>query len=304
VALRQSFVEPPTLVRLDLATGAATALTGFNDEILAAVDLGSYESVTYPGANGFEIQMWVVYPPGFDRSSRWPLYLLLHGGPHNGVTDSWHWRWNAQVFAGWGYVTGWHNFHGSSGFGQEFADSITPERAELPYRDTLAAAEWFADQGWIDPDRMAAGGGSYGGYLAAVLLGREHPFKTLVAHAGVYNLITQYGADYGAGERRHGEHWEAVEQFARNSPHTGAGSFATPTLVIHGQLDYRVPVNHGLELFNTLQNRGVRSRLIYYPDENHWVLKPANSIHWYGATQEWLGELVGSGASASTPQDR
>ncbi len=296
VALRQAFTEPPTLVRVELPSGAATKLTSFNDEVLASVDLGEYESVTYEGANGDPIQMWVVYPPGFDRSQEWPLYLLLHGGPHNAVTDSWHWRWNAQVFAGWGLVTGWHNFHGSSGFGQEFTDSINPERAELPYLDTIAAADWFASRPWIDADRMAAGGGSYGGYLASVLLGREHPFRTLVAHAAVYNLVTQYGADYGAGTRRHGEHWEQPEQFARNSPHTGAGSFHTPTLVIHGQLDYRVPVNHGIELFNTLQNRGVPSRLIYFPDENHWILQPANSIYWYDAKREWLGEYIGFGA--------
>lgn len=296
VALRQAFTEPPTLVRVDPSTGAATTLTSFNVEILASVDLGEYESVTYEGANGDTIQMWVVYPPGFDRSQQWPLYLLLHGGPHNAVTDSWHWRWNAQVFAGWGLVTGWHNFHGSSGFGQEFTDSINPERAEMPYLDTVAAADWFASQPWIDDDRMAAGGGSYGGYLASVLLGREHPFQALVAHAAVYNLVTQYGADYGASERRHGEHWEQPEQFARNSPHTGAGSFETPTLVIHGQLDYRVPVNHGIELFNTLQNRGVPSRLIYFPDENHWILQPANSIYWYDSKREWLEEYIGFGA--------
>jgi dipeptidyl aminopeptidase/acylaminoacyl peptidase len=295
VALRQAFVEPPTLVRLDLETGAATKLTTFNDEILASVAMGDYESVTYQGAGGAPIQMWVVYPPGFDRTKRWPLYLLLHGGPHNGIADSWHWRWNAQVFAGWGLVTGWHNFHGSSGFGQEFTDSINPERAEKPYQDTVKAAAWFAAQPWLDDDRMAAGGGSYGGYLASVLLGREHPFRTLVAHAAVYNLLTQYGADYGAGARRHGEHWEAPEQFARNSPHAGAGAFSTPTLVIHGQLDYRVPLNHGMELFNTLQNRGVESRLIYYPDENHWILKPANSVHWYGAKKDWLERFIGFG---------
>jgi dipeptidyl aminopeptidase/acylaminoacyl peptidase len=295
VALRQSFTEPPTLVRVNPADGTVTKLSAFNDEILAGVDFGTYESVTYAGANGHEIQMWINYPPDFDPARRWPLYLLLHGGPHNGVTDSWHWRWNAQVFSAWGYVTAWHNFHGSSGFGQEFCDAINPERAELPYIDTIKAAEWLAARPWIDADRLTAGGGSYGGYLASVVLGREHPFKTLVAHAAVYNLITQYGADYGAGKRRHGEHWEEAEQFFRNSPHTGAGNFSTPTLVIHGQQDFRVPLNHGIELYQTLKNRGVKTSLIYFPDENHWVLKPNNSIYWYGAKQTWLDEFVGHG---------
>lgn len=295
VGLRQGFSEPPTLVRIDTRTGAATKLSTFNDELLAGVRWGRYESVTYPGSGGKDIQMWVVYPPDFDPQQRWPLYLLLHGGPHNGITDGFHWRWNAQVFAGWGYVTAWHNFHGSSGFGQEFTDSINPKQSELPYTDTIKAAEYFAGQSWIDGDRMAAGGGSFGGYLASILLGREHPFKTLVAHAAVYNWFTQYGADYGAGKRRFGEFWETMEQFSTSSPHFGAGYFSTPTLVIHGQLDMRVPVNHGVELFNTLQNRGVRSRFVYYPDENHWILKPNNSLHWYGEKRQWLAEFIGSG---------
>ena len=292
VALRQSFVEPPTLVRVDPRRGSVTKLSSFNDEILAEVDFGRYESVTYAGANGDPVQMWVVYPPGFDPEKKYPLYLLLHGGPHNGITDSFHYRWNAQVFSGWGYVTGWHNFHGSSGFGQDFTDSINPFQSELPYIDTIKAAEWFAEKPWIDSERMGAGGGSYGGYLASILLGREHPFKTLVAHAAVFNWLTQYAADYGASQRRHGEFWEKPGHYEKSSPHMGAANFDTPTLVIHGQLDYRVPLNHGIELFNILQNRGVRSRLVYYPDENHWILKPNNSLRWYQEKKDWLAEFL------------
>lgn len=292
LALRQSFVEPPTLVRVDARRGDVTKLSGFNDEILAGVDFGRYESVTYEGADGDPIQMWVIYPPGFDPEKKYPLYLLLHGGPHNGIPDGFHFRWNAQVFSGWGYVTAWHNFHGSSGFGQDFTDSINPKQSELPYVDTIKAAEWFARKPWIDADRMAAGGGSFGGYLASILLGREHPFKTLIAHAAVFNWKTQYGADYGASRRRHGEYWVNPEHYELSSPHMGAASFETPTLVIHGQLDYRVPLNHGIELFNILQNRGVRSRFVYYPDENHWILKPNNSLHWYQGKKDWLAELL------------
>jgi len=294
VGLRQSFVEPPTLVSINTRTGGARQLSRFNDEVLADVNWGRFESVTYRGANDQDIQMWIVYPPDFDPGKKWPMYLLLHGGPHNGVTNAFHWRWNAQVFAGWGYVTAWHNFHGSSGFGQEFTDSINPEQSELPYIDTIKAAEYFAGKPWVDGERMAAGGGSYGGYLASILLGREHPFQTLVAHAAVYNWYTQYAADYGASKRRFGEFWASPDHYTLSSPHYGAGNFNTPTLVIHGQLDYRVPVTHGIELFNTLQNRGVRSRFIYYPDENHWILKPNNSLHWYSEKKAWLAEFIGA----------
>lgn len=292
VALRQSFSEPPTAVAVAPRDGTVTKLSSFNDALLAPVTMGKVESVTYPGAGGADIQMWVVYPPGFDPAKKYPLFLLLHGGPHNGITDGWTFRWNAQVFAGWGYVVAWHNFHGSSGFGQAFTDSINPDRITKPYEDTIKAAEWFASKPWIDRERMVAGGGSYGGFLASTLLGREHPFKALIAHAAVYNEFTQYGADYGANKRRHFEFWEDPEAFARYSPHTAAANFDTPTLVTHGQLDYRVPVNQGFELFNALQNRGVRSRMIYYPDENHWILKPQNSLHWYEEVRKWIAEFA------------
>lgn len=295
VGLRQSFTEPPTLVSIIARTGAATKLSDFNDGVLSRLTPGKVESVTYKGANDADVQMWVVYPPGFSPDRKWPLYLLLHGGPHNGVTDGYQWRWNAQVFANWGYVTAWHNFHGSSGFGQAWADAITKEWMALPYEDTIKAADWFRAQPWIDAERMAAGGGSFGGYLASALLGKPHPFKTLIAHAAVYNFYTQYGSDYGAEKRRYGEFWEDVERFARNSPHTFAASFNTPTLVIHGQLDQRVPVNHGIELFNALQNRGVPSKLVYFPDENHWIMKPQNSLFWYETTRQWLEKYVQPG---------
>ena len=295
IALRQSFTEPPTLVAISIKDGAATKLSGDNDAELAATAFGKVESVTYKGADGADIQMWVVYPPGFDPAKKYPLYLLLHGGPHNGIYDSWTFRWNAQVFAGWGYVTAWHNFHGSSGFGQAFTDSINPDGITKPYEDTIKAAEWLAAKPWIDKDRMAAGGGSYGGFLAATLLGRPHPFKTLIAHAAVFDNYTMYGGDYGAERNRFFEAWEKPEEWAKYSPSTSAANFNTPTLVIHGQLDQRVPLNNGMELFQILQNRGVPSRLVYFPDENHWILKRQNSLFWYSEVKNWLAHYAPAG---------
>ena len=143
---------------------------------------------------------------------------------------------------------------------------------------------------------MVAAGGSYGGFLATTLLGRKHPFKALVAHAAVYNLFTQQGADYGAETERFFNFWDKPEEFARYSPHSSAGNFNTPTLVIHNQHDLRVPVNHGIELFNTLQKRGVPSKLVYFPDENHWVLKPQNSLFWYQTVRDWVATYAKPGA--------
>ncbi len=294
VATNQSFVYPPRVVRVT-AAGETVRLDTFNDEVLASVDLGTYESVTYTGHDGAEIQMWVHYPPGFDRSQRYPLFLLIHGGPHNAIPNGFHFRWNAQTFASWGYVTAWHNFHGSSGFGQEFADSINPDWVTAPYEDTIAAAEWFAEQDWIDPERMVAGGGSYGGYLSSILLGKEHPFDALVIHAPVYNMYSQMAADFAVHSTRFGSFWEEPEIYRDISPHYFAGDFDTPALILHGQLDYRVPVGQAFELFRTLQTRGVESRLIYFPDENHWILKPNNSMYWHDEVQRWIGQFAEPG---------
>jgi dipeptidyl aminopeptidase/acylaminoacyl peptidase len=296
VAIRQSFTEPPTLVSLNTRSGVATKLSTINDAALAALDQGKVESVSYRGAKDADIQMWVIYPPGFDATKKYPLMMLLHGGPHNSMTDGLQWRWNAQVFASWGYVVTWHNFHGSSGFGNDFTDSINPDWISLPYEDTIKAAEWLMAKPFIDSDRMVAAGGSYGGFLAATLLGRKHPFKALVAHAAVYDMFAQQGSDYGAETARFFNFWDKPEEFAKYSPHTFAGNFNTPTLVIHNQLDLRVPLNHGIELFNTLQKRGVPSKLLYYPDENHWVLQPQNSLFWYQTVHDWVATYAAPGA--------
>ena len=298
VGLRQSFVEPPTVVRIDPKSKKVSKLSRINDELLAGTAFGSFESVTYTGANGEPIQMWINYPPGFDKTKKYPFFMLIHGGPHNAIPNAMQFRWNAQVFSGWGYVTAWPNFHGSSGFGNAFTDSINPQQDALPYQDVIAAANWFAQQPWIDPDRMVAGGGSYGGYLTSIILGRPHPFKALVAHAAVYNWYTQVGADYAYQIPRFGGFWTPEQQavFKQASPQYGAANFNTPTLVVHGQRDLRVPVNHGIELFQVLQQRGVPSRLLYFGDENHWVLKPANSLVWYREVRAWIDRYAGAPA--------
>ncbi len=294
VGLNQSFTYPPQVVVINPIDGSTKRIDSFNDDILEDVELGTYESVTYAGYGGQEIQMWVHYPPGFDESKEYPLFLLIHGGPHSGITDGFHFRWNAQTFASWGYVTAWHNFHGSSGFGLEFTDAINPDWITKPYTDTRKAADWFAEQPWIDTDRMVAGGGSYGGYLSSILLGKEHPFNSLLIHAPVYNMYSQMGADFAVHLTRYGEYWEH-DIYDQISPHYFAENFDTPALIIHGQLDYRVPVGQSFELFRTLQHRGIESRLIYFPDENHWILKPNNSLKWYDEVRNWMARFAEPG---------
>jgi dipeptidyl aminopeptidase/acylaminoacyl peptidase len=295
VAVNQGFLFPPRLVVIDTVNGETRRIDTINDEVLAGVEMGTYESVTYQGAAGQDIQMWIHYPPGFDKSKKYPLFLLIHGGPHSAITDGFHFRWNAQTFASWGYVTAWTNFHGSSGFGQDFTDAINPDWITKPYEDIIKAADWFAGQRWIDENRMVAGGGSYGGYMSSILLGRKHPFKTLVIHAAVYNLYSQMASDFAVHSTRYGNYWEDPSLYTELSPHYFAGNFNTPSLIIHGQLDYRVPVGQGFELFRTLQHRGVESRMIYFPDENHWILKPNNSIYWYSQVREWIEKYASPG---------
>lgn len=302
VARNQSFVFPPRVVRIDFEAGTGKRLETFNDEVLADIDMGTYESVTFTGADGAEIQMWVHYPPGFDPASKYPLFLLIHGGPHGAISDMFHFRWNAQTFSSWGYVTAWHNFHGSSGFGQDFTDAINPDWMTKPYADTIAAAEWFMEKPWIDTERMVAGGGSYGGYLSTVLLGRDHPFNALLIHAAVYDLYAQTSADFAVHDQRFGPYWENPELYRAISPHYFADEFDTPSLIIHGQKDLRVPVGQAFELFRTLQTRGVESRLVYYPDENHWVLKPNNSLHWYGEVRDWIERFAAPGGRGDQSQ--
>ncbi len=295
VALRQSFTEAPVLVAIDPKTQLTKKLSSLNDLLESSIDWGRFESTRYQGSDNESIQMWINYPPNFDPQNKYPLFLMIHGGPHVGISNLMHWRWNAQIFAGMGYVTAWHNFHGSSGFGQDFADSINPDWVTKPYQDTIKAAEWFMEKPWIDSQRMVAGGGSYGGYLSTILLGRQHPFQALIAHAAVYNLYTQYGCDFHYHKSRHGDFWENPELFQKISPHYQAAHFKTPTLIIHGHLDYRVPINHAMELFHVLQRRGIESRLVYFPDENHWVLKPQNSLKWYDEVSAWIHCYTQSG---------
>ncbi|MDD8059082.1 S9 family peptidase [Shewanella metallivivens] len=296
VAANQSFLHPARVVKIDSRNGKITRLDSFNDDVLANVDMGTYESVTYKGYNGDDIQMWVHYPPGFDKTQKYPLMMLIHGGPHGAISDSFHYRWNAQTFSSWGYVTAWPNFHGSGSFGQKFTDSINPDWKNKSLEDIYKATDWFKNKDWIDSERLVAGGGSYGGYLSSIILGqKDNPFNALFIHAAVYNMYSQMAADFAVHSTRFGSFWEKPEIYKSISPHYGAANFDTPTLVIHGQLDQRVPVGQGFELFRTLQTKGIESRMIYFPDENHWILKPNNSIYWYGQVKDWVTRFAEPG---------
>ena len=267
-------------------------LERFNDELLATLKLGAHEDVRFKGAQGDEVQMWLVYPPGFDVRKTYPVLHSIHGGPHAASGDTFHYRWNNHVFAAQGYVVACVNYHGSSGFGHAFLDSITHRWGELELQDVEAATDWLLKKPWVDRKRVFATGGSYGGYMVAWMNGHVKPgrYQAYVCHAGCFDWVAMFAEDaYTWFPRELGaSYWDDMAKVHAQSPHAFAGRMKTPTLVIHGALDYRVPDGQGLAYYNTLKARGVDARLVWFPDENHWILKPRNSKLWYGEFFDWL----------------
>jgi dipeptidyl aminopeptidase/acylaminoacyl peptidase len=298
-----TFSQPAELYRLELAVARATqptALTRMNETLLRDIDFGEFSSFTYAGWNGDQVQAWQLKPPGFDPSKKYPLLLLMHGGPQNQWANMFHFRWNAQLFAAAGYVVIMPNFHGSSGFGLGFMDAIQGQWGGAPYEDHMKAVDVALTWPYIDTTRIAAAGASYGGYMANWLEGHTDRFRTIVSHDGLFDLtLSLYAMDFVAPRPQQfgGALWEKPQPLLDNAPMTFAKNFRTPMLVIHGERDYRVEIGQGLAMFQTLQAMHVPSKLLLFTEENHWVLKPADSIFWYHSVLEWLDEWVKPDAS-------
>jgi dipeptidyl aminopeptidase/acylaminoacyl peptidase len=298
IFLTQGLARPPELAVTGRDGSGFDRLTRINDGLLDEIVFAEVEDLTYPGANGVEVQMYVVKPPGFDPAGKWPLLMLIHGGPHGIFGDGFHFRWNAQLFAAPGYVVALPNFHGSTSFGQAFAESIHGAHSDLPFRDVMKATDFLLQRDYLDPERTAAAGGSYGGYLVSWIAGQTDRYAALINHAGVYNIMGQFASDvthhreaaYG------GAPWKGLDSMQRWNPAVHAEMFRTPMLVIHGERDYRVPVTQGLEIYGVYKGKDLEARLVYFPDENHWILKPRNSIFWFGEFHGWLERYLGAGA--------
>ena len=285
---------PAEIHRLDLRQGSAVKLTSFNDEIVNNLKWGTIENVTYTGAEGADVQMFINYPPDYDPTKKYPLVMMIHGGPHGTFGDQFHFRWNSQLFAAPGYIVAFPNFHGSTSFGQDFVISIHGEHANKPYEDIMKAADYLIERGLVDENRMAAAGGSYGGYMVTWIAGQTDRFACLINHAGVYNLHLQFASDFSANRKYQygGSPFENKEVMNSQNPAEFAHNFKSPMLVIHGELDYRVPVAHGFLVYNTYKLMGLDARLVYYPNENHWILSPQNSIFWYDEFFGWLDRYL------------
>lgn len=302
--LNDTTSRPNEIFVLDAGTGAVRQLTRVNEAFMAGLRLGEMKEYWFKGAGGADVHGWLVLPPGFDPNARYPLVQLLHGGPHTMNRDSWSYRWNTQVFAAAGWVVTWVNRHGSTGFSEAFSRSILNEWGVKPFDDVMKSTDYLLGQyPNLDADRLAAAGASYGGYMATWILGHTDRFKAIVNHAGVNNSYSQYATDipHGFTQVMGGTPWEDVEGLQRNNPMFYAANFKTPMLVIHGEKDYRVPYGNGLELYGVLQGMGVPSRLVVFPDENHWVLTPQNAIYWHWEMQSWLARYIGGTPTLERP---
>ena len=291
---RHTLDQPTEIYRVSAKDGRLGPLTRTNPG-LAAFKLRPAEKVWFEGAGGTKIQAWVVKPPDFVEGRKYPLLYLVHGGPQNSWQDGWTFRWNAQVFASAGYVVFMPNPRGSTGFGQQFTDDISGDWGGKVYEDLMKGVDFAESLPYVDKGRTGAAGASYGGYMMDWFLGHTTRFRAIVTHAGVYNLTSMYGVTeelwFPEWDLK-GTPWANPDLYAKLSPHTYAKNFKTPTLVTHGELDFRVPIGEGLQLFTTLQRQGVPSKMVYFPDEGHWINKPANSALWYHEFIAWMDRWV------------
>ena len=296
----------PELYRLDLETGQLHPLTRHNEALQRTVELGQVDELWYEGGGKEQVHALVVRPPRstVGAATKVPVVVLAHGGPQGAWLDEMHARWNQQLFAAMGYVVVAPNFHGSTGYGQPFTDSISRDWGGKPYRDVMASLDAVAAKiPEADASRACAAGGSYGGYMVNWLLGQTgRRFRCFVSHAGLYDMRAFYGAteetwfpewDFG------GPYWASDELYEEFSPSSYAAQFETPTLVIHGELDYRVPVTQAMQLFTALQRQGVPSRFLYFPDEAHFIAKPANARLWWDTIEAWFARYLVEPAPAA-----
>jgi len=267
-------------------------ITNLNAERIASAKMGEYEPFTFVGWNGETVHAWLVKPVGFDAAKKWPVAFLIHGGPQGSFGNHFHYRWNPQAYAGAGFAAIMVDFHGSTGYGQAFTDSIRGDWGGKPYEDLMKGLDAaLSKYTFLDGARVAALGASYGGYMINWIAGQTDRFKALVNHDGNLDERMAY---YDTEElwfpewERGGPPWENPEGYGKHNPIDHVGEWKTPMLVLHGALDFRVVDTQGMSTFTALQRRGIPSKFISFPDENHWVLKPANSVLWHENVIEWI----------------
>lgn len=294
--LKQSLNHPSNIYSFDLKTKKMAQITDINGDFLMNIKMRPLEEFWFEGAEGEKIHGLLLKPPSFDSSKKYPLVMLIHGGPQGAWSDNFHYRWNAQMFASPGYVVAMINFHGSTGYGQKFTDSISGDWGGKPFEDLMKGCDYLlAHYDFIDNKRLAAAGASYGGYMVNWIEGHTDRFKCLISHAGVFDLRSMYGATeelwFPEWEFK-GAPWTNKEMYEKWSPSAYVEYFRTPCLVIHSQYDFRVPVTQGFQFFTSLQRMNIPSKMLYFPDEDHFVQKPQNAELWWKTVHEWLAKYL------------
>ena len=292
----RSAIAPTEIYRIASSGGTPSAMTHLNDQVLNSHQMTQLEEFWVNSQDGSRVQSFLMKPYGFQEGKKYPVLFLIHGGPQGFWGHAWTYRWNAQVFAAAGYLVVMPNPRGSTGYGQKFIDEINGDWGGKAFDDIMAVTDHVAAQiTQADPSQMMAAGASYGGYMIDWILGHSQRYKALVTHDGVYDLTSEFGAteelwfplwEYG------GAPWDKAAEYEKWSPSTYVKDFHTPTLVVHGEQDFRVPYTQGLQLFTALQLQKVPSKLLLFPDEGHWVMKPQNSQLWYKTVIDWLDSWV------------
>ena len=293
---RLSVQAPNEVYKMDIDSKKVEELSHLNDTTLANIAMQPVESFWFAGASGTKVQGFLVKPPRFNKDEKYPVKFLIHGGPQGQWGDEWSYRWNAELFAADGYIVIMVNPRGSTGYGQAFVDGVNKDWGGKPYIDLMNGLD-YAEKTYpfIDKNRECALGASYGGYMIDWILGHTNRFKCLVSHDGMFNTESAYGSteELWFPEWEFGDTvWANREGYRKWSPHLFAAQFKTPTLVVHGQLDYRLDVSEGFQLFTTLQRLKIPSKMLYFPDEGHWVLKPQNSQLWYKTVNGWVDSYL------------
>ena len=296
---RMSLQAPNEIYKVNLynVPRKEEALTHINASVLSQIDMSPLEPFGFEGAEGTKVEGFLVKPPNFDRNKKYPVKFLIHGGPQGFWGDDWSYRWNPELFAANGYVVVMVNPRGSIGYGQKFTDDINGDWGGRAFEDLMKGLD-YAERAYpfIDKERECALGASYGGYMANWILGHTNRFKCIVSHDGMFNTESAWGTTeelwFNEWEFK-GTPYNNRDLYRKWSPHLSATSFKTPTLVIHSQLDYRLDVSEGFQLFTTLQRLKIPSKMLYFPDEGHWILKPQNSQLWYKTVNDWVDQWVG-----------
>jgi dipeptidyl aminopeptidase/acylaminoacyl peptidase len=297
VFLRESITKPREVFLANIEGRGIKQLTKLHQATLDSTDLGSVDTLGFIGAQGDSVFGWIIRPPAFDPLKKYPLIYVIHGGPQSAWLDQWHARWNYAMFAARGYVVAAVNFHGSTGYGQSFTNSISRNWGGLPYDDLMIGLDSLASMPYVDKDRIGAAGASYGGYMIYWMAGQTTRFKAFVAHDGIFNPLSMVGTTE--------ELWFTIHEFGGPQTSTSARAimekwspanyisrWTTPMLVVHSQNDYRVDLSEGLQAFTALKLRNVPAKFLYFPDEDHWIAHPRNRRLWWGTVLDWMDQYL------------